>query len=188
MAGEVQRQFQNTYGVKKWGNRVEAIDAMWNGLQKKILDLPLAWTNVRIYQDGLPVCQKEKEMVHDLAERGSRNHLLLVELMNRGAVLMGTENATYLVREYRRIQELINAANHGASDSRVVELKTDGETLLRERDTFIAKRIESTLQEGETGILFIGLYHHVDEYISNEIDVRHLIYSLPFRAEPWRQV
>ena len=161
---------------------------MWDGLRTKLCALPLSWPRTRLYQDGLPMCGRENEITRDLAAQGSRNHQLLVELMGRGASLMGTENPELMVREYRRIQRLVQASQERAPDLLGEELKREGETILRERDTFIARRIGSTLEEGETGILFLGLLHRVDELLDGEFEVRHLIHNLPFWADPWRRL
>jgi hypothetical protein len=43
--------------------------------------------------------------------------------------------------------------------------------LLEDRDNFIAGTIESTLQEGDTGVLFIGAYHEVLSKLPADIRV-----------------
>jgi hypothetical protein len=70
----------------------------------------------------------------------------------------------------------------------VEELKREGEMILRQRDAFVASRIDTTLKDGETGILFLGLLHRVDELLKGEFEVQHLIHSLPFRADVWRML
>ncbi len=188
IADEVRRRFLEAFGADEWTRRRTAVDAMWDGLRAKLLALPLAWTRTRLYQDGLPVCGREAEIVRDLAARDSRNHQLLVELMARGAALMGTEDPELMVRDYRRIQKLVQAAREQASDAVVAELKREGEVILRERDAFVARRIDETLEDGETGILFLGLLHRVDELLEGRFDVRHLIHNLPFGADPWQKL
>ncbi len=80
------------------------------------------------------------------------------------------------------------AASVRALGDLLEELKREGETLLHERDVFIAERIDATLREGETGILFLGLLHRVDELLDGKLEVRQLIHSLPFGADPWRRL
>jgi len=46
--------------------------------------------------------------------------------------------------------------------------------LLGRRDRFIASRINRTLGEGETGILFIGAYHNIIHRLNNDIYVREV--------------
>jgi hypothetical protein len=188
VGGEVRRRFQDAFGQGGWERRFSSVDAMWEGLGHKLLDEPLEWPRTRLYQDGLPVCGREAEIVRDLARQGSRNHQLLLELVSRGATLMGTESAPLIVAEYRRIQKLLEASRLEDSDDVALELRAEGERLLRERDAFMASRIDSTLQEGETGVLFVGLLHRVDELLGDGFEVRHVIHSLPFGADPWRRM
>jgi len=188
MGPELRRRFEEAFGTAEWERRFASVDAMWEGLRDKLFALPLVWAKTRVYQDGLPLCGREHEIVRDLALQGSRNYQLLTELVRRGATLMGTESPELMVAEYRRVQSLVQAAEREAPDTVVEKLKSEGEELLRRRDTFIANRIETTLEEGETGLLFLGLLHRVDELLDGKFDVRHLIHSLPFGANPWRKL
>ncbi len=188
LGGVVRQRYQEAFGRSAWERKFSSVDAMWTGLAGKVLDLPLDWRRTRLYQDGLPVCGREAEIVRDLARQGSRNHQILLEAIRRGATLMGTESAPLIVAEYRRVQKLIEASRLLESESNAlgIELHAEGERLLRERDAFIADRIGTTLQDGETGVLFIGLLHRVDELLGNDYKVRHVIHSLPFGADPGR--
>jgi hypothetical protein len=101
---------------------------------------------------------------------------------------MGTDDAELVVGEYRRILRLIQAAKENASEGVLLKLKNEGEELLRQRDVYIADRIDTTLRDGETGILFIGLLHNVDKLLGPGFEVRHVIHNLPFDADIWRQL
>ncbi len=184
VGGEVRQRFQAAFGQEAWERRFSSVEAMWDGIGHKLLGLPLAWAEVRLYQDGLPECGREADIVRDLARQGSRNHQLLLEAMGRGATLMGTESAPLLVAEYRRIQKLVEAARQGAGDEVGLELRAEGERLLKARDAFIARRIDETLRPGETGVLFMGLLHRVDELMGPDLEIRPLVHSLPFGAHP----
>jgi hypothetical protein len=161
---------------------------MWTGIRNKLLTIPFRWASTRIYQDGLPVCDHELAIVKELAQKGSQNHALLVELLDRGAILMGTEDPKLLVREYQRILKLAALAHAPVSEDVALEFKREGDELLRERDLYISKRISSTLGEDERGILFIGLLHRVDELFGGDIRVQNLIQNLPLGAEPQRNL
>ena len=70
---------------------------------------------------------------------------------------MGTEDPQLLLREYQWQQRRAKAAGG------VEPAPSPGEAdaLLAERDRFIAGRIEATLQDGETGLLFLGAAHRL---------------------------
>jgi hypothetical protein len=80
---------------------------------------------------------------------------------------MGTEDAQLLVEEYLRLRDGLDA------DSETGDRVTPGEDLLHRRDLYIAKRIRETLREGETGILFIGLLHKVDEKLCQDMEISY---------------
>jgi hypothetical protein len=189
LADEVHRQFQAAVDTAEaWEWHAVAVEAMWNGIRTKLLALSLDWPRTRLYQDGLPVCGQESQIVRELAAKGSRNHQLLLELQERGAILMGTDDPELVVTEYRRILRLVQAAREGASEAVLRGLKREGEVILRERDAYIAHRIDTTLREGETGLLFVGLLHGVDKLLGAGFEVRHVIHNLPFDADLWRQL
>jgi erythromycin esterase-like protein len=188
MAAPVQHQFRACFGADAWARRASAVEAMWDGLRAKLLARPLAWARVRLYQDGLPVCGKEEAIAREVAARSSRNHRLLVELIELGATLVGTEDPALLVREYARVMALLEAAARGVSAEQMRALELEGDEILRLRDAFIAQRIDATLAEGETGILFIGLMHRVDPHLGEGFTVERLIHDLPLEAGPSREI
>jgi hypothetical protein len=134
--------------------------------------LRLDYRRVRIYQDGLPVCGKEENIVRELAGAGSLNHQLLLELAGQGAVLMGTEDPQLLLREYQLQRRRLGVPAAGAE----APAPSPGEAaeLLNLRDGFIARRIEATLQDGETGLLFLGAAHRLGAFGPAGIDVETL--------------
>lgn len=188
MAEEMRAKFVQAFGADAWARRVSAVDAMWEGIGARLYATPLRWKKVRLYQDGLPICGREEDIARRLAAAGSRNHALLLELMRRGAALMGTEDPDAMLREYHRIQALAQMARVPSEAHKVHELARAGDELLRERDAFILRRIDETLGQDETGILFIGLLHRVDELTEGKFEVRHLIHRLPLSADPWRRL
>ena len=116
----------------------------------------------------MPVCGHEREIVSELAGAGSRNHRLLLELEARGATLMGTESPELLVEEY----QLATAAfASGATVVTDIRQQQSRDTLLEKRDRFVADRINRTLGDGESGILFMGMLHAITQYLDSDIRV-----------------
>lgn len=200
MSDSLRKEYLARYGKEKWRQHTKAVDSMWDGLCRKIFDLNLPYGKLRIYQDGLPVCGRELEIIREVAGKGSRNHKIVLELVQKGAKLEGTEDPDLLLQEYENVKNQYQAADTSKnseasprsggsagrgtlakerrSDRKVAKMSED---LLMERDKFIARRIETTLAENELGILFMGLQHMVDKYLRN-IKVSYLIHRLPFRA------
>lgn len=166
---DLRKRYIDRFGLSGWRQRIRGVDALWQEIRTKVMAMEIEFHKLKIYQDGLPVCGRELEIVEDLARQGSKNYQLLVELAERGAMIMGTEDAQLLVEEYLRLRDGLDA------DSETGNRVTPGEDLLHRRDLYVAKRIRETLRNGETGILFMGLLHRVDEALGQDIEITYLL-------------
>jgi len=182
LAGSVKAEYIGKYGKAKYQEHTKAIDSMWQGIKGKLAKLKLDYAKARIYQDGLPVCGKEKEIVTSVASSGSQNHKIVLDLMKQGAKLEGTEDKELLLKEYTTIKNILQIKDKAEKERMLKEYSKDKKELLAGRDRFIAERINQTLKEGEIGILFIGLLHKIDKYLAKDIKIEYLIYRLPFKA------
>ena len=182
LLADAKRAFAARHGDAGWHRHAEAIDRFWRDLRRAVADLPLDYERTYVYQDGLPVCGREIEVVSALARRGSPNHELVLWLVERGAHLVGTESPDLLLEEY----ELLKSALGKPPDARTPAPASAGRPreeraaqLLAERDDFIRRRIDKTLPDAATGILFMGLLHRVEEGLAGDISVSHVINHLP---------
>ncbi len=176
---QTEQAYLDRFGHEKWLAHLKSIDEIWDGISQSIISLELPCTAVRLYQDGLPVCAKEAEIVRDVARQGSKNHRLLLDLMAQGARLMGTEDANLLLREYQLHQP--RPAQPGANDEQL--LRAQGRELLLLRDRFMAQRINETLLTNEIGLLFLGLAHDIEPLLNPDILVRNLLPGLSGQPE-----
>ena len=174
MLERIKLEYVAQYGHEKWTEHLKSIDEVWSGIRRMIAALDLPYASVRLYQDGLPVCGKEADIVKEVTARGGRNHQLLVELMAQGARLMGTEDPDLLLQEYQFHQDALGGGEQGHENHR----EDQSRKLLSERDRFIAARINATLSAGEIGLLFVGLAHSVEPLLDSDILTRHLLPSL----------
>lgn len=170
---ELKREYIEIHGEEKWVEHTRIIEDFWEALNRKILSLSLDYKRVKLYQDGLPKCGRELEIVKKLASEGSENHKLLLELVERGSQLIGTEAPQLLIEEYKRIKKrgLKDPVSSKPSDPRPL---TYDEITLR-RDKYIAQRINETLRRGDTGLLFMGAMHRTADMLPPDIDVRYLL-------------
>ena len=152
----LKRQLVQRFGQHWWQSNVSLIDRAWDEIEASLITPEMPYERVRIYQDGLPICGRELDIVKELAEAGSRNHRLVLELVRRGATIMGTESGELLIKEYGRVRRLLGSCEVRAKDE---DFKASGDALIQKRDRFIAQRIAATLAPGETGILFLGMLH-----------------------------
>ena len=140
-----------------------AVEHFWTMIGTTIDGLELKYTGLKLYQDGLPVCGKEKEIVHDVAASGSENYQLLESLQGKGATLMGTESAELLLQEHALMTQLLQSGERSES------VLATAQTLLNQRDDYIAQRINETLQDDEMAILFLGLMHNIEAKLAKDI-------------------
>jgi hypothetical protein len=87
------------HGAAHWAAHQQAITDFWREIAHVIRHLEPHYAQVRLYQDGLPVCGNELQIVQDVAAQGSKNYQLLQELITAGARLMGTEDPELLLQE-----------------------------------------------------------------------------------------
>ena len=175
--GKAIREFTiQKLGQQGWERNLTLIDEIWTRIEVAIDSWSLPYPQVRLYQDGLPVCGREEEIVTELDKAGSRNHQLLLRLKKRGATIMGTESAELLVQEYKLIKQVLDAGDAKAAARLEARHKSLSLALLKKRDQAIAERINHTLGPGETGLLFLGMLHGLEPWLAKDIQVTHPIY------------
>lgn len=174
---QVKQEYVQRYGPAKWDEHLKTVHEVWTGIRRMIEALELPYASVRLYQDGLPDCGREEDIVKEVAAQGSKNHQLLLALMEKGARLMGTEDSHLLVQEYHLLRGALGAATPD-KERGAVPPDDQSRRLLAERDRAIAKRINATLGAGEIGLLFLGLAHSVEPLLDADILVRNLLPAL----------
>ncbi|MBD3182388.1 hypothetical protein GF312_08855 [Candidatus Poribacteria bacterium] len=164
---EARKQYTARYGESKWEEHIKAVENFWTEIRNTLLNLPINYKKAKIYQDSLPVCNQELKIVQALAEDGNRNYKLLLELIQKGASIVGTEASELLLEERERLK------NMG-----VVGSTNKYDDLMKRRDEYIACRIDSTLKDGETGLLFMGALHKVTDKLVDDIKIYKSVKNL----------
>ena len=169
-------------GKQSMQRKIEMINRVWTEIENAIDRLDLSYESVRLYQDGLPVCGREVEVVSELAKAGGRNHQLLLRLMEKGATLMGTESPELLIVEYERAKQMTATENILKKDRGITLQKQAADQLLKKRDRYIAECINTTLGKGETGILFLGMLHSLQGLLDRDIRVIYPVRRFLFQG------
>lgn len=167
----VKARHAEQFGPDQWTRREQAVERLWEEIRRRLKARDLDYRRVRIYQDGLPLCGHEPQLVEELARAGSRNHQLVADLMKRGALLVGTEDPLLLIREYEMHRRGLGSPagqGGGACDDEMAQL-------LQARDRFIASRIAETLQENEIGVVFLGAAHSLRGLLPADVFVETLM-------------
>ena len=171
MAESVKSLYVRKMGRAKWAKHIADIDRMWRGIRTRIEKMHLDYAQVRLYQDGLPTCGHEEQIVRDLARAGSQNHGLLADLMEKGARVTGTESPDLLLEEYNLAREALLASDRRESPEAAARRSALGKAILEKRDRYIGARIAETLQPGETGVIFLGMLHSLVGRLPRDIEV-----------------
>ncbi|MBI5788632.1 MAG: hypothetical protein HZA78_07250 [Candidatus Schekmanbacteria bacterium] len=175
LKGPIERVTVQKLGADGWQRRIQAINQVWERIEREIAGLALDYPKVKLYQDGLPLCDQVFDIVKNLAGKGSRNHQLLLKLQEKGATIVGSESPELLLEEYQRIKHMLDVENYEQIVQKEEQQKELGQALLKKRDRFIAGRINNTLQIGETGLLFIGMLHSLNGSLADDIEIINLL-------------
>jgi len=144
---------------------LDAVEHFWTVVYSVIDDMNLNYQQLKVYQDSLPVCSVIDRIVADVAASGSKNYALLEALQKKGATIMGTESSDLLLQEKALMTYLLQSAE------RTEESVAKAQALLNQRDSFIGQRINESLADDEMAILFLGLMHNIEPYLSSDIVV-----------------
>lgn len=161
-------------GKEKWEENLKKIKEFWDKVEQAIEKLDLDYTKVKIYQDGMPVSgELALKIVNETAEKGSRNYQIIKKMIEKGAAIQETESKELLLKEYEHVKEF-TSAEEGKKQAALKEYKNAKDELIKKRDEFIANKIDETLEQGETGFLFIGAHHKVKDELADDIEIVEL--------------
>jgi hypothetical protein len=160
-------------GEEIWEQHRQTVAGLWCSIRNWFDGIDV--TGMKIYQDGM-VADGDvgRKIVEDTAGAGSPNYQLVLELLQRGAALVKTEDFGLVKREYDRLIAMTRAKSMGPTLLAAIRYKITKSILLRRRDAFIARRIDKTLELGATGILFIGAVHNVARWLVSDITIKEV--------------
>lgn len=153
-----------------WQRHREVVSAFWDSIGGFLDALDV--NGFKAYQDGLVANGEEGlRIVRESISQGSKNYEIVGRLLEKGAALVKTESLSLVKQEYNYITKMTRSKLLREREVAALRYKLARGKLLKQRDEFIAGRINETLAEGETGILFIGAYHDVVHRLAPDIRV-----------------
>jgi len=167
------------FGQEVWQKHKGAVSSFWDSIGQffDVLDVK----GFKIYQDGMVADGADGlRIIREGISQGSKNFEIIGKLLQRGAVLVKTEDLGLVKQEYVYIAKIAHSKSPKEKEVWSLRYKVAQGRLLRQRDDYIAKRIRDTLSEGETGILFIGAYHDIPSRLPEDIQVAQVksVYSV----------
>lgn len=169
----IEKQSSAYIGSERWLKHKQMVGKFWGNVAAYFAAFDAA--NLKIFQDGLPAGgELGMKIVLKAADQGSLNYRIILDLLNRGAVLCQTEDPGLLRTEYELLNSLVQPAGHPKRQVGRPQDKSRLERLTVERDKFVAGSIDASLNEGETGVLFMGSFHDVLKRLPAGIQVKQL--------------
>lgn len=191
LAADIEERSRVVAGDSKWQQHKDIVNLYWQAIADFWKSQHV--TGFKIFQDGMVVDGTVgKNIVKELANKGSINHQIIEQLLERGAELIQTEDPDLVKEEYRSTRELLERKSTLASLWSLFRYKQQKDRLLKARDAYIVKRINQCLGEGETGVCFLGAYHQLLPNLPKNIEVivlkdpqKVLEYSQKFTNTRW---
>ncbi|HHT9126355.1 MAG TPA: hypothetical protein ACFYD6_11130 [Candidatus Brocadiia bacterium] len=160
-------------GEENWKRHKETVASLWGSISNYLDTIDA--NGLKIYQDGLVENgELGMKIVQDGVSKGSKNYEIISRLIQRGAKLIKTEELSIIMKEYGHVIKIAQAKSSPERLIAALKYKFEKGKLLKGRDEFIARRINETLNDGETGIIFIGAQHEIIPRLSKDIEVQEL--------------
>lgn len=157
--------FVRQAGEAAFADLQESINEYWKIVAERIEKILTDARGLIIYHDGFPVGSPEKilELFEYMCKDNpkSPNFRLVKKLLDKGAVLEGTEDMNLAIEQLKLYQHAVEASTPEEQAKILVDNGARSREITRLRDVFIAKRIHDTLPDSRNGILFIGRDHDV---------------------------
>lgn len=178
VAAIIDKRSSQMCGRERWDKHKETVSGFWDSIANYFDRLSVS--NLKIYQDGLMIDGAlGKKIIEEGSRKGSKNHEIVLKLMEKGAEIRKTEDLSLLKEEYNSIIKLSQTKSPIEKMLVYIGYKLRKNPLMEKRDKFIAERINETLKDEEVGALFIGVYHNVFPRISRDI----IVYELKERSK-----
>lgn len=160
-------------GEDVWKGHRRAVEGFWDAISHFFDSVDVS--GIKIYQDGM-VAEGEvsQKIVEEGVKSGSKNYELISRLLQKGAILVKTEDFNLVREERDRLLAITQAKSISQKIIAFIRYELTKNILLNKRDRFIAKRIDETLNQDETGIIFIGAYHNIKKRLPKDIKIKEI--------------
>ena len=173
MAKHVDKRGAAHLGEDHWNKYRKTVEGFWNAMLYYFDSVDVS--EVKIYQDGMMIeGEIGQKIVEEGVKAGSKNYEIVARLLQKGAVLVKTEDFKLVKEEHDRIVAIIQAKSMFKKLRALIKYKLIKKRLLDKRDEFIAQRINETLKENEKGIIFIGAFHNVKKRLARDIQIKEI--------------
>lgn len=172
MAEELTKKGIDEFGGDFWEKHVDTVNKYWEVIEHCCDSIDFNGKQVTIYQDGM-VADGEiaLKIVEDSVKAGSKNYEIVAKLLKKGGAIVKTEELNLVRREVDMLKSMPTTGSIIVKIFRLLLFKWRRAKLLKQRDRYIAKRIDDTLRPEEVGIIFIGAFHNVIDKLPHDVNV-----------------
>ena len=172
-AAAIDSKSASLFGEERWAKHKDSVAKYWGNIADYFATVNAS--PLKVYQDGLLADGAlGRKIIEEAAKRGSKNYQIILSLIARGAEIIKTEDPSLLKEEYEYITKLTHSRSIPEKTIASAKYKLRKNQLTKERDKFVAKTINETLGEGETGLLFMGSYHNIFPFLPKDIVVKQV--------------
>ncbi|MBS3819567.1 hypothetical protein KGY73_08710 [bacterium] len=170
MAEEVETRGRNITGDISWEKHQNTVLGFWSAVAQFFGSLDVK--GFKLYQDGM-VANGEmgQKIMEEGKKKGSKNLEIVSRLIDQGAQLIQTEEFQLVKKEYDHMKKISKKKSLGVKLLSFLIYKFHKKRFLEKRDRYISQRIDETLNEGETGILFLGAEHEIKSKLPEDLEV-----------------
>ena len=173
LAKDLNRRGIADLGEELWKEHIKTVEGFWDVVSHYFDSIDVS--GMKIYQDGMVAGgEVGQKIVEEGAKSGSKNYELVSELLKRGAILVKTEDFKLVKKERDRLIAITQAKSLPEKLIAFMKYKVIKNRLLNKRDEFIARRIEETLNQDGTGIIFIGAFHNIKERLPKDVRIMEI--------------
>ncbi|MDP3011138.1 MAG: hypothetical protein Q8N27_00310 [Candidatus Hydromicrobium sp.] len=173
LAKDLNRRGIADLGEELWKEHIKTVEGFWDELSHYFDSIDVS--GMKIYQDGMVAGgEVGQKIVEEGAKSGSKNYELVSELLKRGVILVKTEDFKLVKKERDRLIAITQARSLPEKLIAFMKYKVIKNRLLNKRDEFIARRIEETLNQDGTGIIFIGAFHNIKERLPKDVRIMEI--------------
>ncbi len=178
LSKEVNRRGIAYLSEELWKEHIKTVEGFWGAISHYFDYIDIDTRNrkkMKIYQDGM-IAEREvgQKIVEEGIKSGSKNYELVLRLLKRGAILVKTEEFKMVKEELDRLLAITKAKSTSKKLIAFIKYRLIKNRLLSKRDEFISRRIDETLNQDETGILFLGAYHNIKKRLPKDIQIIEL--------------
>jgi hypothetical protein len=172
---EAKRKSITSAVENNWQMHINTVNGYWSAIESYFENISCYIPGIKIYLDAMFFERTTSfKFLDQQINTGNRNSEIVSKLIDQGAILIKTEEFKMSQDEGDEFQNVLISKSIIQRLILLLRYNFSHRIFLKKRDQSIAKTIDETLHQKETGILFIGVYNKVMNRLAKDITVIEL--------------